>query len=125
MVTFYYRKMESKVLGEIYRPVANVQLQTRNGRWIKYEAFIDSGADTALLPYSFGLMLGFKKEIGELHELKAVKEDVGSKMDIRFSWYSLKRSEYDSLYMYGLIIIVSILSLMVVVRLIKKTDLRL
>ena len=40
--------MKSKVLGDIYRPVANIHLQTREGRWIKYEAFMDSGADIAI-----------------------------------------------------------------------------
>ncbi len=60
MITFYYRKMKSKVFGEVKRPVANIKLQTRKGKWIKYEPFIDSGADITIIPYSVGKYLGFE-----------------------------------------------------------------
>ena len=72
MVTFYYRKMRSKVLGEIKRPVANIHLQTRKGKWIKYEPFIDSGADITIIPYSVGRYLGFKIQDDNIVEFHGV-----------------------------------------------------
>ncbi len=72
MVTFHYRKMKSKVLGEIYRPIADIHLQTRKGRWIKYEAFIDSGADITIIPYSVGRYLGFEMKEENLVSFQGV-----------------------------------------------------
>ena len=72
MVTFYYRKMQSKVLGEILRPIADVNLQTRKGRWIKYEAFIDSGADITIIPYSVGKYMGFEMKEENLVQFQGV-----------------------------------------------------
>jgi len=60
MITFYYRKMKSRVFGEVKRPVANIKLQTASGKWIRYEPFVDSGADITIIPYSVGKYLGFK-----------------------------------------------------------------
>ncbi len=73
VIVFDYRHMRSPLVGEIKRPVADVLIKSERGEWIEFHPFIDSGADITLLPYSFGLMLGFKKEIGELHELKGVR----------------------------------------------------
>ncbi len=72
MITFYYRKMRSKVLGEIARPVADIRLQTRKGKWIKYEAFIDSGADITIIPYSVGKYIGFEMKEENLVQFQGV-----------------------------------------------------
>ncbi len=62
MIKFYYRKMYSPILGDIKRPIANVLIQTKSGKWIKFRPFIDSGADITLIPYSVGAYIGFKME---------------------------------------------------------------
>jgi hypothetical protein len=72
-IVFDYRRMRSLLVGEIKRPVADIFIRSERGEWIELHPFIDSGADITLLPYSFGLMLGFKKNIGELYELKGVR----------------------------------------------------
>ena len=72
MITFYYRKMKSRVLGEILRPVADIRLQTRKGKWIKYEAFIDSGADITIIPYSVGKYIGFEMKEENLVQFQGV-----------------------------------------------------
>jgi len=58
--------MKSRVFGEVKRPIANIKLQTTGGKWIKYEPFIDSGADITIIPYSVGKYLGFKIDEGNL-----------------------------------------------------------
>jgi len=40
------------------RPVAKVYLKTEFDEWLPCFMYIDSGADFALVPYKFGLMLG-------------------------------------------------------------------
>lgn len=62
MVKFYYRKMISPALGEIKRPIADILVQTKNGKWIKFRPFIDSGADISIIPHSVGQYLGFEME---------------------------------------------------------------
>ncbi len=72
-IVFKYRKMESTIVGSINRPIADLLVESKEGDWIEFHPFIDSGADIALLPYSFGLMLGLSKNIGEIKELKGVR----------------------------------------------------
>ena len=59
---FKYRTERSEILGEIKRPVAKVHFKTREGEWLPCYMYIDSGADFTLIPYGFGLMLGFEME---------------------------------------------------------------
>ena len=73
MPTFNYRKMESSLVGTIERPVAEILMESAEGEWIEFHPFIDSGADITLIPYSFGLMLGLSKNLGEIKELKGVR----------------------------------------------------
>jgi hypothetical protein len=54
--------MTSLALGEIKRPIADISIQTRNGKWIKFRPFIDSGADISIIPHSVGQYLGFEME---------------------------------------------------------------
>ncbi len=62
MIKFYYRKMVSPALGEIRRPIADISIQTKKGKWIKFRPFIDSGADISIIPHSVGQYLGFEME---------------------------------------------------------------
>ena len=58
MVSFSYRKEFSHILGEILRPVANVQVRAARGHWFPALMYIDSGADMTLVPSDFGKLLG-------------------------------------------------------------------
>ncbi len=58
MVSFSYRRELSPVLGEILRPVANVELKADRGEWFPASMYIDSGADLTLIPFDFGKLLG-------------------------------------------------------------------
>ncbi len=58
MVSFSYRREFSPVLGEILRPVANVELKAGRGDWFPASMYIDSGADLTLIPSDFGKLLG-------------------------------------------------------------------
>jgi len=58
LVSFSYRREFSSVLGEILRPVANVELKSGRGHWFPASMYIDSGADMTLVPSDFGRLLG-------------------------------------------------------------------
>lgn len=58
MASFSYRREFSPVLGEILRPVANVELKADRGHWFTASMYIDSGADMTLIPSDFGKLLG-------------------------------------------------------------------
>jgi hypothetical protein len=54
--------MISPALGEIKRPIADILIQSKSGKWIKFRPFIDSGADISIIPHSVGQYLGFEME---------------------------------------------------------------
>lgn len=58
MASFSYRREFSPVLGEVLRPVANVELKAPRGHWFPASMYIDSGADMTLIPSDFGKLLG-------------------------------------------------------------------
>ncbi len=58
MASFSYRREFSPVLGEILRPVANVELRAVRGHWFPASMYVDSGADMTLIPSDFGKLLG-------------------------------------------------------------------
>lgn len=58
MVSFSYRKEYSPVLGEVLRPVANVEVKAVRGYWFPALMYVDSGADITLVPSDFGRLLG-------------------------------------------------------------------
>jgi len=58
LVSFSYRKEFSSVLGDILRPVANVELKSDRGHWFPASMYVDSGADMTLIPSDFGRLLG-------------------------------------------------------------------
>lgn len=45
-------------MGEIVRPVADVELKSARGHWFPASMYIDSGADMTLIPSDFGRLLG-------------------------------------------------------------------
>lgn len=75
MLEFEYRKERSDLIGEIFRPVANLEFKsTKEDCWIEVEAYIDSGADITLVPFSFGKLLGFELGKDKIKELSGIGE---------------------------------------------------
>ena len=58
MVSFPYRREWSRLLGEILRPVASIQVKSIAGHWFPALMYVDSGADLTLVPRDFGKLLG-------------------------------------------------------------------
>ncbi len=71
-IIFNYRR-ERGIFGKIYRPIADIEIQKSDGRWIEFHPYIDSGADITLVPYTMGLYLGFTAPTGKIEELKGVR----------------------------------------------------
>jgi hypothetical protein len=64
--SFPYRKEYSVLVGEIYRPVAIIYFQAKDGRWRGFTAYVDSGADITLLPKSACIEgLGYNLKTGK------------------------------------------------------------
>ncbi len=70
-IIFRYRSEGSGIFGSIKRPVAKVYFKTIKEEWLPCFMYIDSGADFTLVPYRFGLMLGFEVE-KTVHEIYGV-----------------------------------------------------
>lgn len=49
-VIFPYQKEKPELLGTIYRPMASVNFQSKNQKWVPVRMIVDSGADYTLLP---------------------------------------------------------------------------
>lgn len=65
--SFPYRKEHSSLIGEVYRPVAVVYLQAKDGRWRGFTVYVDAGADITLLPKSACVEgLGYDLEAGKV-----------------------------------------------------------
>jgi len=96
-ITFNYRSERSKIFGVVKRPVAKVYLKTELDEWLPCFMYIDSGADFTLIPYRFGLMMGFKIE-ERIHEIYGVGGEIpiilkptsmkidGMVLNVRIGW---------------------------------------
>jgi len=96
-ITFKYRSEKSEIFGAVKRPVAKVYFKTHEGKWFPCFMYIDSGADFTLIPYRFGLMLGFEIE-KKVHEIYGVGGGIpvilksalmrinGKMLNIRIGW---------------------------------------
>lgn len=58
MVEFAYRKEKSGLVGDILRPVAQLEIKSKKDDWFPVIMYIDSGADISLVPRNFGSLLG-------------------------------------------------------------------
>jgi hypothetical protein len=58
LVEFLYRKEKSGLLGEILRPIAQLEIKSQQSDWYTAIMYIDSGADITLVPRNFGALLG-------------------------------------------------------------------
>jgi hypothetical protein len=52
-----YRKEKSGILGDILRPIAQLEIKSKKTDWFPVIMYIDSGADISLVPRNFGLLL--------------------------------------------------------------------
>lgn len=98
-VEFDFKKEESRIFGEILRPVARIIL-INNDKELAEHLYVDSGADVSLVPKSVGDWLGFNVEkddkiteikgIGEVGVpmiLKKMKMKIGEKIfETRVAW---------------------------------------
>lgn len=70
MIIFRYKPEVYGTKNEIiWRPVADIYLQSQKGSWFELHPYIDSGADVTMIPLSFGKLLGLtinRKEIGQI-----------------------------------------------------------
>jgi hypothetical protein len=71
MITFKYKKEKSRHGELIYRPVADMVLQSENYS-VEVSMYIDSGADVSLIPLSIGLALGFTESEKEIKQIKGI-----------------------------------------------------
>ncbi len=70
--TFPYKKEFSKLLGEIYRPVVEVHLRSKEGEWFKVFPYADSGADITLSPRSVCKILGLNLKDGKRSSIAGI-----------------------------------------------------
>lgn len=74
MIIFKYKKESLGIKKKsIWRPVADIYLQSCSGSWIELHPYIDSGADLTMLPFSLGKLLGIsvgKKKINQIGGIK-------------------------------------------------------
>jgi hypothetical protein len=68
LVEFAYRKEKSGLLGDILRPVAQLEIKSEKSGWFPIIMYIDSGADISLVPRNFGslLSLDLTKNLGQI-----------------------------------------------------------
>src|SRR5947208_968725 len=64
MVSFEWQRKPSKNFGEVWVPVAVVQLQTSQGRFRSFQGYLDSGSVASLLRRSAADELGLRIEAG-------------------------------------------------------------
>ena len=72
MIVYKYRRESGKLKEFVYRPVADIEILGNDGLWYYVTAYIDSGADISLIPYSLGLSMGFKMSAQRIIELEGV-----------------------------------------------------
>ena len=77
MIVFHYKKELSRISGKfILRPVAEVYLKAKSGNWIKFNPYIDSGADVTLIPLSLGKLLGLEIDKNKIEEIGGIRGSV-------------------------------------------------
>ncbi len=69
-ISFPYKKENSDIFGEIYRPIAVVYFIGEQE--ILELPYVDSGADITLIPNTIGELLGFEKDSGNIKEVYSV-----------------------------------------------------
>ena len=77
MIVFRYKKEVARSPGQfINRPVAEIYLRAKFSKWIKFNPYIDSGADVTLVPLSLGKLLGFEMNEDKIQQIGGIRGDV-------------------------------------------------
>lgn len=76
MIIFRYKKEIGRNNIVIRRPVADVFLRAKNGNWIEFHPYIDSGADVTLIPLSLGKLLGLDATKGEIERIGGISGSI-------------------------------------------------
>lgn len=76
MITFRYKKETGRNNTVISRPVADVFLRAKNGNWIEFHPYIDSGADVTLIPLSLGKLLGLDATSGDVDRIGGISGSI-------------------------------------------------
>lgn len=72
MIEFDFTEEESRLFGILLRPVARVKFLGQQGNVLDALLYIDSGADTTLIPRRLGEALGFTVEGAKIFDLGGV-----------------------------------------------------
>lgn len=72
MIEYKYRNEIGKIKEIIKRPVADIEILGRDENWYWVTAYIDSGADISIIPYSLGLSLSFTLKSNNIIEMTGV-----------------------------------------------------
>lgn len=76
MIVFNYKKEPARTPGQfVYRPVAEIYLRSKTDLWIKFNPYIDSGADVTLIPLSLGKLLGLKAD-NKIERIRGIKGSI-------------------------------------------------
>ena len=65
----------SESFGKIKRPIAEVFIKDKTGKWRALTMYIDSGADASVLSRSFGELFGHEVEKGKRIRMKGFGEE--------------------------------------------------
>lgn len=76
MIVFRYKEEFGRNGEVIKRPVADVFLKGKNGNWIEFHPYIDSGADITLIPLSLGKLIGLKLDKSKIDKIGGISGSV-------------------------------------------------
>lgn len=77
MIIFHYKREPARTAGHfVFRPVAEIYLKDVSGRWLKFNPYIDSGADVTLIPLSLGKLLGFEIGQNKIEEIGGIRGSI-------------------------------------------------
>lgn len=93
MVEFTYRREKSGLLGEILRPIAQLEIRSEKSDWFPIIMYIDSGADISLVPRNFGLLVGLDltQNLGQIRGIgEAIVPLSLQNVNLRIEKYEIK-----------------------------------
>lgn len=76
MIIFRYKEERTARRKVIKRPVADVYIKSRNGIWIEFHPYIDSGADVTLISLSLGKLIGFTINEEKIEQIGGIRGSV-------------------------------------------------
>lgn len=77
MIIFKYKREPSRIKDQfILRPVADIYLQSKSGKWIQFNPYIDSGADVTLIPLSLGKLIGLSIDEKKIEQIGGLSGSV-------------------------------------------------